>query len=146
MVGHAAFLDGKSIGVKDRQPDYREVELVAGRPDDNGNAGCYQVKFADERRRKAIAQGWQRFLRRTHFSCRHIGVDGLGKVGLMLVGFGEILMKVGRKPDLIAGNALEMTQQNDSVAGELMQIECMTAPGARDMRLAGELRPRRLQL
>src|SRR5262245_59506136 len=128
MVGHAAFLDGEPIGVKDRQPDYREVELVAGRPDDSGNAGCYQVKLGDEWRRKAIAQGWQRFLRRTHFSRRHIGVDGLGKVGLMLVGFGEILMKVRCKFDLGASNTFEVPQQNDPVAGELMQIESMTAP------------------
>src|SRR5262249_215985 len=50
------------------------------------------------------------------------------------------------KPDAAAGDTLEMAEQNDPVARELMQIEGVAAAGARDMRLAGKLRPWRRQL
>ena len=36
-------------------------------------------------------------------------------------------MKIGRKPDAAAGDTLEVAQQNDPVAGELMQIEAVAA-------------------
>jgi hypothetical protein len=41
----------------------------------------------------------------------------------VLVGFRQVLVQVGGKPDFACGDTLEVAQQNDTVAGELMQIE-----------------------
>jgi hypothetical protein len=107
---------GKPSASRTGQPDDREVEQVAGRPSDSRDARGREVELPQQRCRKAIAQCGQGLFRGSHSRSRHIGVGSLGEVSLVLVGTGEILMKVGSKPDLAVVDTLELVQQNDTVA------------------------------
>jgi len=140
------LLDRESIRVEDRQSDNREVKPITGRPNHGRDRGSREIELRELRGGKSVAQRWQCLFRRSYSGRRHIGVDGLGEVCLVLVGRGQIPMEIGRELDAVAGDAVEMAEHNHPVASELMQIEGVAAARARNVRLAGEFRAPRRQL
>src|SRR4029077_8080811 len=59
---------------------------------------------------------------------------------------GEIVVQVIPELDDAIFDGLETAEEYHAIAGELVQVDGMAAPGAGDMRLAGKLRLRRRQL
>src|SRR5215475_12191466 len=75
-----------------------------------------------------------------------MGVHRLDKFRFRAVGRRQIVMQIALEPKDIVLGALEAAEQSDAVACELMQVDCVAALGAGDVRLAGKLRLRRRQL
>src|SRR5262249_38167515 len=141
-----ARLDRKAIAVRDRKPDHREVERIAGRPDHIGDASHAQIELGQDFLVESVAQSRQRLFRDSYTVRDDIDIDRLGELGVSPLGPTTTVMRdagAGHKPPLYACKAAE---QSDAVARELVQVNGMAAPGARDVRLADKLRLRRRQI
>src|SRR5690606_5610128 len=69
----------------------------------------------------------------------NVAIDHIHSFALELIGFRQILIQIRSEEDLVACGVTKMSQKGYTIAGELMQVQRMSAICARQMRDALKL-------